>query len=323
MKHQFMPDLLVISFIKFENNRYSVSLMFKVNRPILPDNYQLSLNRLKKLKERLDKTPHLLNEYGEIFDEYLKLGIIEEVQTQGDTGQVVYLPHKEVVKEDRSATKLRIVFDASAKYKDTMSLNDVLYKGPCLNADLYSLLLKFRVHPIVLTADIEKAYLQININEKQRLFEIFTASKFKGRKYYQIQVYESHFWCYVFSIPIKWNRSNACKNMKISILISLGKLKSIFMWTILILVQKLQKKVLNFTKKVKSRFSEASLNIRKLNISLKISEIFKEAVNIVPTKRNILSVIIIVYDPTGYLQPLAIMLKILFEEIMQVKYKMG
>ena len=111
--------------------------------------------------------------------------------------------------------------------------------------------------------------------------------------------------------------------MKISILNSLGKLKSIFMWTILILVQKLQKKVLNFTKKVKSRFSEASLNIRKLNISLKISEIFKEAVNIVPTKRNILSVIIIVYDPTGYLQPLAIMLKILFEEIMQVKYKMG
>ena len=98
----------------------------------------------------------------------MKLGIIEEVQTQGDTGQVVYLPHEEVVKEDRSTTKLRIVFDASAKYKDTMSLNDVLYKGPCLNADLYSLLLKFRVHPIVLTADIEKAYLQININEEHR-----------------------------------------------------------------------------------------------------------------------------------------------------------
>ena len=47
-------------------------------------------------------------------------------------------------------------------------LLNVLYKGPCLNADLYSLLLKFRVHPIVLTADIEKAYLQININEEHR-----------------------------------------------------------------------------------------------------------------------------------------------------------
>ena len=49
-----------------------------------------------------------------------------------------------------------------------MSLNDVLYKGICLNADLYSLLLKFRVHPIVLSADIENAYLQININEEHR-----------------------------------------------------------------------------------------------------------------------------------------------------------
>ena len=67
----------------------------------------------------------------------------------------------------RTSLKLRIAFDASAKYKDTMSLN-VLCKGPCLNADLYSLFLKFRVHPIVLTANIEKAYLQININEEHR-----------------------------------------------------------------------------------------------------------------------------------------------------------
>ena len=61
-----------ISDIKFENSLYS----------ILPDNYQFSLNRLKKLKELLDKTPDLLNEYDKILDEYLKLGIIEEVQTR-------------------------------------------------------------------------------------------------------------------------------------------------------------------------------------------------------------------------------------------------
>ena len=104
-----------INDINLENCRYSVSVPFKENQPILPDKYQLSLNCLKKLKDQLDKRPHLLNEYLKIFDEYLKLGIIEEVQTQGDTGQVVYLPRKEVVKEDRSTTKLRIVFDASAR----------------------------------------------------------------------------------------------------------------------------------------------------------------------------------------------------------------
>ena len=82
-----------ISDIKFENSRYSVSLPFKENRPMLPDNYQLSLNRLKKLKERLEKTSHLLNEYDKIFDKYLKLGIIEEVRTLRETQAKLFTYH--------------------------------------------------------------------------------------------------------------------------------------------------------------------------------------------------------------------------------------
>ena len=218
-----------ISDIKFENSRYSVSLPFKENRPILPDNYQLSLNRLKKLKERLDKTPHLLNEYDKIFDEYLKLGIIEEVQTKGNTDQVVYLPHKEVVKENRSTTKLRIVFDASAKYKDTMSLNDVLYKGPCLNADLYSLLLKFRVYPIVLTADIEEAYLQININEEHRDYLRFLWYRnLKEETIIRYSFTRAIFGVTSSEFLLNETVQTHAKNMKIWILNSLGKLKSIF-----------------------------------------------------------------------------------------------
>ena len=71
------------SIIKFENNRLTVVLSFKENQPISPNNYHLSLNCLNKLKERLDKTSHLLNEYDKIFDDDLKLGILEEAQTLG------------------------------------------------------------------------------------------------------------------------------------------------------------------------------------------------------------------------------------------------
>ena len=60
---------------------------------MLPDNYQLSLNRLKKLKERLEKTSHLLNEYDKIFDKYLKLGIIEEVRTLRETQAKLFTYH--------------------------------------------------------------------------------------------------------------------------------------------------------------------------------------------------------------------------------------
>ena len=47
---------------------------------MLADNYQLCLNRFKKLKERLRKTPQLLHEYNKVFDEYLNLGIIEKLK---------------------------------------------------------------------------------------------------------------------------------------------------------------------------------------------------------------------------------------------------
>ena len=184
----------------------------------------------------------------------MKLGIIEEVQTQGDTDQVVFSPHKEVVKEDRSTTKLRIVFDASAKCKDTISLNDVLHKGPSLNAKLYSLLLKFRVHPIVLTANIEKAYLQININEEHRDYLRFLWY----RNLKEESIIRYRFTRVIFGVTSSQFLLNGtvqthAKNVKISILNSLGKLKSIFMWKILIVVQK---KVWNFIKRSKVDFQK-------------------------------------------------------------------
>ena len=49
-----------ISNTKSKKNHYSVYLLFKENRPMLPDNYKLNLNHLKKLQEQLDKMPHLL-----------------------------------------------------------------------------------------------------------------------------------------------------------------------------------------------------------------------------------------------------------------------
>ena len=47
----------------------------------------------------------------------------------------------------------------------------------------------------------------------------------------------------------------------------------------------------------------------------RLDDIFKDATNVVPTKRNILSVISTVYNPVGYLQPFNIQLKILFQKI--------
>ena len=46
-----------------------------------------------------------------------------------------------------------------------------------------------------------------------------------------------------------------------------------------------------------------------------VKEMFKDALRVSPTKRNILKVIASAYDPIGFLQPIWIKLKILFQNI--------
>ena len=102
----------------------------------------------------------------------MKLGILEEVQTDAVVGCVTYLPHHAVVREDKTTTKVRIVYNCKFKRKRGKnagrSLNDCLYKGPSLNPLLYNILLRFRVFEIVLSADVEAAYLQIEVDPKHR-----------------------------------------------------------------------------------------------------------------------------------------------------------
>ena len=72
-----------------------------------------------------------------------------------------------MIREDKSTTKLRIVFDASAKRKGP-SLNDCLYSGPSLTASLFSVLMKFREGNVAIVADVEKAFLQISLDPEHR-----------------------------------------------------------------------------------------------------------------------------------------------------------
>ena len=79
---------------------------------------------------------------------------------------VHYLPHQAVI---NPTTKLRIVYDASAKSrKGNKSLNECLYRGPVMLNDLCGLLMRFRLRTVAIVADIEKAFLQIGLQPNQR-----------------------------------------------------------------------------------------------------------------------------------------------------------
>ena len=64
-----------------------------------------------------------------------------------------YLPMHGVVKEASTTTKLRIVFDASAKTSTGYSINNSLLPGPTLYPLLVDILLNFRRYPIAMSSD--------------------------------------------------------------------------------------------------------------------------------------------------------------------------
>lgn len=79
-----------------------------------------------------------------------------------------FMPHKPVFREDKVTTKLRVVFDASAHYPGLPSLNQLLLPGENLVPNLLKIFLNSRIKKVGLTADTEKAFLQIDLQEKHR-----------------------------------------------------------------------------------------------------------------------------------------------------------
>ena len=152
---------------KNQENRYEVKLPFKENHPLIHDNFQMCKERLLKLHKKLKNDSEILSPYNEIFEEQRRLGITETVSEPGKKGETHYLAHHPVIREDKDTTKLRIVFDASAKTFGP-SLNECLYKGPQLTPLVFDILLRFRAQVIALTADIEKAFHQISVDNDDR-----------------------------------------------------------------------------------------------------------------------------------------------------------
>ena len=71
----------------------------------------------------------------------MKEGIIEEVSEGEPTGEEFYLPHKLVIRQSAESTKLRIVFDASARENDrSTSPNNVIEVGAPLQNHMWKVL---------------------------------------------------------------------------------------------------------------------------------------------------------------------------------------
>ena len=334
------------------NKRYEVHLPFKEDDSLISDNYTLCVKRFSQLRNKLKKDQNLFDNYSEILKEQLEHNIIEPVSTfDNPVGELHYLPHRPVIKQDKETTKVRVVFDVSAKsYGPT--LNDCLLPGPSLTSPLFGVLLRFRAKIYAFISDIEKAFLQIELNEKHRDFVRFLWFKdlnvsLQDMDSAELSIYRlcrvlfgvtsssflltatliTHAEKYRLADPVFVE--NLLRSLHVEDLISGANSLS---------------EVLGFFLKCKQHLAEASFNLRKFesnsqqlavdgNNHVFITKVLglvwnkdtddllfsftniAQSVKDTPTKREVLQFLASLFDPLGLLNPVIVKVKILFQLI--------
>ena len=153
--------------VRTEEGWYETGLPWKGNHPPLPSNERGSLQRLRNLTRKLQRTGKT-EEYESIIVEQREQGVVEVADKPAE-GIKFYIPHKPVVREDAESTKTRIVYDASAReHPSAPSLNECLNPGPPLQNKLWDVLVRQRSYPVAVTGDLKKAFLQVRIKASDR-----------------------------------------------------------------------------------------------------------------------------------------------------------
>ena len=155
--------------------KYMVSLPRKDVNLTLGDSRNQALTRYKA-NERSLLNKETWDKFQAVVQEYLDLGharLVGTTELSTPTSECYYLPMHGVTKESSSTTKLRVVFDASAKTSTGTSLNHLLAVGPTLHPTLDKILIKFRTYRVAVSGDISKMYREVLLSHPDRQLHRF------------------------------------------------------------------------------------------------------------------------------------------------------
>ena len=147
--------------------RYQIGLLWKENVD-LPNNRWVAERQLSGLEQRLEKDSNLKQLYQKTIDDDLAKGYIVRVPPNDTTVKKWYLPHHPVTNIHKPG-KVRRVTNASSVFKGK-SLNSSLLTGPDFLCNLTGLILRFRLHRVAISADIEAMFMQVLVDRKDRPF---------------------------------------------------------------------------------------------------------------------------------------------------------
>lgn len=125
-------DIFDTMHTRNKEGRFEVQLQFNVSIGSLGDSRNAAVQRLRQMERRFLRNPELKSQYAAFIDEFLKLNHMEKIpldEVNKPCDEVYYLPHHAVIKNDRTTTKLRVVFDGSMASSSGISINNKLLVG--------------------------------------------------------------------------------------------------------------------------------------------------------------------------------------------------
>ena len=159
-----------------KKKQYTVRLPMSDDKTELGESKTQALNRAKANERSLIKKGKL-PQFQAVMQEYVDLGHTQPVVEDHPPSQVYFMPIHAVFKDSSTTTKVRAVFDASARTTNKKSLNDLLAVGPTLHPTIDQILLRFRGYAVALTSDITKMYREVLLHPDDRPLHRFVWRK--------------------------------------------------------------------------------------------------------------------------------------------------
>ncbi len=162
------------------DGRYSCVLPKYDSPPPIGDSLAMAKARFLQ-NERKMKKCGMLPEFNRELDTYHEMDHCEVVPMDEIHKDSFYLPVQGIIKLSSTTTKVRPVFDGSAKSTSGHSINEIYLTGPNLYPLTSDILLKFRTKMIGLTADISKMYREVRLDKRDMDNHRFIVRDSQGR----------------------------------------------------------------------------------------------------------------------------------------------
>ncbi|KAL4702477.1 hypothetical protein ACJJTC_016427, partial [Scirpophaga incertulas] len=169
--HDQCEEIFRTTTTRDSTGRYMVTLPFLPNTPELGDTHAIALRRFLNLEKKLQANPSFGKKYVEFMTQYIDLGHMTPCHPNTFVDKAhYYIPHHGILKP--GTEKLRTVFDGSCKSSNGVSLNDCLHTGAPLQQEIMDIIMNFRTHAVVFSTDIRMMFRNVLVHPDHRRFQL-------------------------------------------------------------------------------------------------------------------------------------------------------